>query len=402
MSFYEKEGFMATIYPNKKDGKIISFKFKTFIGKDNRGKQVFKCKTWTPEETMSEKKMLKAAEIEASMWEKLVLKEYLEQKKSFEPNEISLEKFINQIWFPYQTETKLLKATTLAFHTYLLKTTLQYFGNIKLKNVSQQRIEHYLYYLRSEYKTARNAPLSPKTIRHHYCTLNLIFEYAVKIDYIQSNPMKKIDVPKLIRHKVDAFSKGEVLTFINEVEKLPQKQKAMYMILLTTGIRRGECFGLQWKDVDLENKLITIERTVSYTKQSGVTVSSPKTAASLRVVPITNKLIEILMSYRKEFSADFEINNSMFLFPSDKSPYTPHDPTYLTKHMSRFMKKTGMQNMSPHDLRHTCASLLLQSGADIKSVQDILGHADAATTLNFYAKSDIETMRSATQKAFDL
>lgn len=108
------------------------------------------------------------------------------------------------------------------------------------------------------------------------------------------------------------------------------------------------------------------------------------------------------MSYRKEFSADFEINNSMFLFPSDKSPYTPHDPTYLTKHMSRFMKKTGMQNMSPHDLRHTCASLLLQSGADIKSVQDILGHADAATTLNFYAKSDIETMRSATQKAFDL
>lgn len=260
MSFYEKEGFMATIYPNKKDGKIISFKFKTFIGKDNRGKQVFKCKTWTPEETMSEKKMLKAAEIEASMWEKLVLKEYLEQKKSFEPNEISLEKFINQIWFPYQTETKLLKATTLAFHTYLLKTTLQYFGNIKLKNVSQQRIEHYLYYLRSEYKTARNAPLSPKTIRHHYCTLNLIFEYAVKIDYIQSNPMKKIDVPKLIRHKVDAFSKGEVLTFINEVEKLPQKQKAMYMILLTTGIRRGECFGLQWKDVDLENKLITIER----------------------------------------------------------------------------------------------------------------------------------------------
>ena len=65
------------------------------------------------------------------------------------------------------------------------------------------------------------------------------------------------------------------------------------------------------------------------------------------------------------------------------------------------MKQIGLPDMSPHDLRHTCATMLIQSGADIKSVQDILGHADASTTLNFYVKSNIDNMRKATEKAFD-
>ena len=69
--------------------------------------------------------------------------------------------------------------------------------------------------------------------------------------------------------------------------------------------------------------------------------------------------------------------------------------------MKKFIKKIGLPDMSPHDLRHTCATILLESGADIKSVQDILGHADASTTLNYYVRSNIETMRNATEKAFD-
>jgi site-specific recombinase XerD len=69
--------------------------------------------------------------------------------------------------------------------------------------------------------------------------------------------------------------------------------------------------------------------------------------------------------------------------------------------MKKLMKKADLPNMSPHDLRHTCASLLLQNGADIKSVQDILGHADARTTLNFYARSDIAQMRNSLESTFN-
>ena len=74
---------------------------------------------------------------------------------------------------------------------------------------------------------------------------------------------------------------------------------------------------------------------------------------------------------------------NMYLFHSPESLYEPHDPTYFTKNLKKFMKRIGLPDMSPHDLRHTCATLMLQNGADIKSVQDMLGHSDASTTLNF-------------------
>ena len=117
-------------------------------------------------------------------------------------------------------------------------------------------------------------------------------------------------------------------------------------------------------------------------------------------VPMTNRLYELLLEYKQSESALSPLDDNMFLFHDALSRYTPQDPTYITKHMRRFMKRIGLPNMSPHDLRHTCASLLIQNGADIKSVQDILGHADASTTLNFYARSDLNGMRKAVEGVF--
>ena len=87
-----------------------------------------------------------------------------------------------------------------------------------------------------------------------------------------------------------------------------------------------------------------------------------------------------------------------FVFSRPGDPLEPRDPSAITRHMKRFVKTAGLPDVSPHDLRHSCASLLLSSGADIKSVQELLGPADASTTLNFYVKTDLKQMRSATEK----
>ena len=221
------------------------------------------------------------------------------------------------------------------------------------------------------------------------------------MNYVVEDPVQKVDSPRLAKHKVDALTIGEVQVFIKEVAKLSHPQRLMYELLLTTGIRRGECFGLQWGDIDFTNKTICIERNVTYTAQNGITVGLPKTATGIRKIPITERVLALLTNYKTREERLFTLTNETFLFHFDTSPLLPRDPTYITKHMKKFIKKISLPDMSPHDLRHTCATILLESGADVKSVQDILGHADASTTLNYYVRSNIDAMRNATEKAFD-
>lgn len=393
---------MATIYPNFKNGKIVSFKFKAYLGRAENGRQIFRCKTWFPEKQMSENKLRNLAEKEATIWEHQLIEDARNIQPISVPDNMTFENFVKNVWFPEYMNTDKRRAATVAFHDYILRTILPYLGQEKLSHITPNRIEEYLDYLKNTYKTKDNKSLSPKTIRHHYGTLNLIFSYAEKTGHITSNPITKVDVPKIPKQKVNALSKSQVITFIEEVEKLPLMQQAIYHLLLTTGIRRGECYGLKWQDVDLENMLIHIERNVTYTKTDGLQIGPPKTDLGIRDIPLTKHTTSLLSVYKAHLSHSYTIEHSMFVFPSAESPYEPHQPAYITKHMKKFMKRIGLPDMSPHDLRHTCASLLLQSGADIKSVQDILGHADASTTLNYYAKSDINVMRSSTQKAFDL
>ena len=392
---------MASIYPNRKNGKLVSFKFKVFLRRDENGKQIFKCKTWTPQAIMTENKMISQAQKEAIIWERQIIEEYQKSIQGISSTEITLSDFVENHWLPSQMNNNEHRASTRAFHTYLLKIILNYLGKYQLKNITSNNIEEYLDYLKNTYKTKQNKPLSPKTIRHHYCTLNLIFEYAVKIDFIPQNPLAKVDTPKLRKQKVDALSREEVLIFLQEIEKLPLEQHLMYYLIITTGIRRGECFGLQWGDINFDNHTIRIERNVTYTSFDGITVGFPKTDTGIREIPLTDKVIDMLNKYKEDELSNFALSDNAFLFHSSESVFHPHEPTYLTKHLKRFMKQIGLPDMSPHDLRHTCATMLIQSGADIKSVQDILGHADASTTLNFYVKSNIDNMREATQKAFD-
>ncbi len=393
---------MASIYPNFKKGKIISFKFKSYLGKDENGKQIFKCKTWIPDKQMSENKLKALAEKEATIWEhQLTENLFVTQQPSVNKN-ITFQDFVNNTWFSEYMNTSKRRAATVAFYNYILNTILPFLGQETLSKITSDKLEEYLDYIKNTYKTKDNKTLSPKTIRHHYGALNMIFSYAEKTGYISSNPLRNIDVPKLPKHKVNALSKEQVIIFIEELKKLPYNLQAIYHLLLTTGIRRGECYGLKWTDIDLENMIIHIERNVTYTKAFGIQIGPPKTDMSIRDIPLTNHTTFILSEYKTHLSNLYTVDDNMYVFPSADSPYEPRNPSYITKHMKKFMKRIDLPDMSPHDLRHTCASLLLQSGADIKSVQDILGHADASTTLNYYAKSDINVMRLSAQKAFDM
>ena len=181
---------------------------------------------------------------------------------------------------------------------------------------------------------------------------------------------------------------------------MKKKYSFIMLLLLTTGMRRGELVGLQWRDVDFKAGTVSINRNVAYTPETGLVVGTPKTTNSLRTVPLIPSVSRSLEELRREVEAAYPGADlkTAYLFPNKSGIYDPRMPDSITRRLERFMKRNGLPKLSPHDMRHSCASLLLANGADVKSVQEILGHADASTTLNFYVKADLSQMRSATEK----
>ena len=405
---------MATIRENKKNGKTVSYRFTVCLERDIRGKQIRQYTTWTPEEGLTPAKAKKAAERAADAWEQEVRAEYQKKKALGQAYRLPPDKrrddftaFINDTWLPLQVCGGNDKPTTIAFYQHMAKYITDSFQGAVLQEISPIDIQKYLVYLRTQYKSRLGKPLSPKTLRHQYATLNLIFGYAEKQEMIAKNPMKKVDAPKKEKKPVDALTQEQAAQFFRLLSTCPLDFRCILQLLITTGIRRGECMGLQWGDIDEQASTIRIERNVSYTPESGIIVSTPKTANSIRTIPIMPSTLHLLKQWKEQTEQEYPntILKSAFLFPKGKDVFAPRDPNAVTRRVKRFMKNNGFPDLSPHDLRHSCATLLLSQGADIKSVQEILGHADASTTLNFYVKADLRQMQAATEKlaaAFNL
>lgn len=393
---------MATIIPNMKDGKTISYKFRAYLGKDETGKAITRYATWHVPADLKPNRVKKSAEKAAELWEKEVREEYkkdLQDPERIRAREIAkthteFSHFALDTWFPIRICDGEHKPTTIDFYRHITNKIADYFKGKTIQQIASTDIQKYLIYLRTKYRTKQGKPLSDKTIRHHYCVLTLIFDYALKQEIILKNPMDKVECPKLAKKPVDAFTQEQAAEFLSRLNCCPMDFRCMLTLLITTGIRRGELLGLQWQDIDFELQTISIQRNVTYTPESGIVVDTPKTVNSLRIVPIMPYVARLLSEYREQQKP---VKYS-FLFPSEKGMNFARDPSAVTRRVKRFMKNNGLPDMSPHDLRHSCATLLLNSGADIKSVQEILGHVNASTTLNFYVKADLQQMKAATNK----
>lgn len=398
---------MASIYPTRKSGKVVSYKFKACLGRDEQQKQVTRCTTWTPPAGLTPAKEQKAAERAAALWEEELKAEQAASEQNAAPKKIRLADFIRDIWLPLEIENGERKPGTVTFYKSMTALILEHFKENILQEVNSTDIQRYLTFLRTVHKGRNGAGLSAKSLRHQYATLKLIFDNAMRRELIERSPMDKVDAPRLSKHPVDALNEREAQVFFAALSECPLDFRCILQLLITTGVRRGECTGLKWKDVDFTSGTIKIERNVTYSSGNGIVVGTPKTENSIRTVPVMDSTCSLLSQLQKQTKAEHPdaLLKEAYLFPSTTSVFQPRDPNTITRRLKRFMKRSGLPDLSPHDLRHSCATLLLSQGADIKSVQEILGHSDASTTLNFYVKSDLRQMKAATEKyaaAFNL
>lgn len=415
-SIREEEN-MASLIEVFKDGRIVSYRFSCCVGRDERGKQLRRSMTWHPPDGLRQSRMRAAAERAAAEWETSVRDEYaeeLERAARPDPGYIPPEErrddfceYVNNVWYKLYICNGDRKRSTETYYKDISKYITGYFHGAILQEITPIQIQEYLQDLRDTHYKKKKKPLSQKYLHHQYGALLNIFEYAERNKMITENPMKYVEAPRMKKKPVDALSDEQAKVFFEKVKSCPIDLQCILTMLITTGLRRGELAGLKWRDIDTGAGVLHVERGVSYTHGSGVVVSSPKTSSSIRDVPLMSATVDVVLRYLDDVKKKHPstIIKDAYLFHRSGDLFRPIDPNAITRRVKRFMKNNGLPDLSPHDLRHSCATLLLAQGADVKSVQQILGHSDASTALNFYVKADIQQMRAATDKmaaAFDL
>lgn len=289
-----------------------------------------------------------------------------------------------------------LAPSTIVHYQHMQKRPLCYFGETKFSTIKAIDIERFMVELRQEIST-KGTPLAPKTIKHIFTFLHALFTFAEKYDYIASNPMVKVSTPTVPTKKIVFLDEQAAKKFLSELETAPLRWRAIMTLLLLTGLRRGEAAGLQWADIDFKYGTLRVERNVTYTARTGIVVSTPKTQSSVRKVPATPSLLAILKKWQFEQERNYEhrLPATAYVFAVPENPLSPPLPDTITRWLSRFVKERGLPNVSPHDLRHSCASLLLMSGATLKDTQEFMGHSDPATTMKYYTGTTDERLKRA-------
>lgn len=348
---------MASITENRtaKKEKGYSFKIQVSLGKNPLGKQRTKTKTWHAPPGMSKTKARNEAFKFANEWE---------YELKYGPNSnvnsgYTFKEFVNDVWIPLCVRDGSHKPTTIAMYTNVMNVMMPFFGEHRLDEITGIMVMQYLTWLRNDYLTSYGKPLSPKSIKHHYNILKMIFRHAEMQDLIVKNPMLKVPSPRLDRKKVDALNEENAKRFIEATKTLSFDFQCILMIMLTAGLRRGECIGLQWQDVNFENRTISVVRSATYTPETGTIVSEPKTSNSSRVIPLMPGIAEMLAALRLEHEEKYPgvDLSTAYLFCREGFPFEPRDPSAVTRNLHSFIKRNHLPDVSPHDLRHSCATL---------------------------------------------
>ncbi|WP_025728479.1 tyrosine-type recombinase/integrase [Atopobacter phocae] len=219
-----------------------------------------------------------------------------------------------------------------------------------------------------------------------------VMDHAIRLGYIKSNPFKlAVRPPKLkTDYTVPFMDRKEFNKFIYDLHKssLSTQNKIMIHLIAFTGMRKNEAAALMWKDVDLNNNLIKIERNVAKDRV-GYYISEPKTKAGIRTIAIDKETIDLLKKWKiKQMEILFSRGQKhkgqeQLLFANRNNSFVCR--RIVNDLLDRMTNEMNIKRITPHSLRHTHASLLLEAGASIKEVQDRLGHKDIKTTMDTYA-----------------
>jgi len=304
-----------------------------------------------------------------SKQQKVVKEWLLDQRKAVVDNiflndeRITVADYLDR--FMSEVAAHTLAPSTIRSYSYLIRDHIQpEIGRVRLIDLRPEQLQ-------SLYSLKLNAGLSKRTVQYIHAILRRSLNEALRSGLIIRNPTDAVTPPRPAKKPPQTLSADEVNVFLKSVED--HHWYPIYILAITTGMRKSEILGLQWGDVDLERGVINVQRTL-VDIQGKVMLGEPKSATAKRNISWSVKAIEALRQRKLDEG---------FVFTT--STGRPISQRNLTRHFHASLEKAGLKRMRFHDLRHTAATLLLQANVHPKIVQEMLGHSTIVLTLDTYS-----------------
>lgn len=251
------------------------------------------------------------------------------------------------------------------------------FGSKRLRDLDRRTIQ-------AMYSGKRDGGLSASRVKRIHDVLAAALNVAVKWGYIHNNPCDAVTKPKVQSPEIRPFSKDEAKRYIAAAQG--ERYEALFVLGLTSGARWGELAGLQWRDLDLESRVMHIQRAL-VNGYGGHTFDTPKTNGSRRSVGLTQRATDALVSHRERMRDEgHKVTGDALVFVNTLGKPL-HSSNFIRRYFKPLLKRAGLPDTNWHAAtRHSCTCILLLEGVNPKSVAMQMGWSSVAFMLTNYAR----------------
>jgi integrase len=342
-----------------------SFQVIIDVGKDVNGKRIRQVQTFKTK-----------PEAEKAL---LDMKYNLANNNFVKPDTMTFGEFLKH-WFDNYVKNRCEITTQQEYKRIIDKYVSPYLGDIALQKLQPLHIQQYYQYLMQEKK------LSPNTVYRHHANIRKSLDYAMKQQFVLRNVADAVELPKKKNYESEYYS-------INNLLKLRELLKDHELeipinLAIYLGLRRSEIAGLKWEHINLQERIVEIKESVVRLDKGNI-VKSPKTKGSKRSIYIPDDLLSLLINhknkqdeYRNLFGREY-VNSNYVCTKINGQQFRPEK---ISAGFKKLIEHNNLQHIRLHDLRHTFATLLHQSGVPIKNISETLGHSDITTTLKIYTQ----------------
>lgn len=294
-----------------------------------------------------------------------------------------------EIWYEHHCKPKLRITTQKSYEGVIFNHIIPSIGNVSINQITQAKLQQFYADMkkngRLRHRELKGEGLSDRMVRMIHAICRASLEKAKIENLIVVNPAIGCKLPPKKSGEMKILSAAEVRRFLMQAHV--EGVMPLFLLELSTGLRRGEIMALQWNNLNFETGELRINKQV-YRVDGELMITKPKTKSSIRTIILPPDVLSVMYEYSLTVS-------SKWMFPSPFDDDKPRDPEALGKKMHGILERAGCKQVRYHDLRHTFATLALEQGMDVKSLSAVLGHMSSDVTLDIYAHITTDMQKEA-------